>query len=524
MKTRQVTVQDKYMVLPINMHTRKKRVFFFEDHHTLVWDFDAPIDFVHPSFFTYLNVEHLLGKTLTILCEPAMHLAFTFTDEIPDGYYHEPYRPMVHFSAKIGWINDPNGLVYDGERYHLFFQHNPTDSSWGNMTWGHATSADLIHWSETDSALRPDEMGTMFSGSAIVDKRNVTGLKENENDPILLYYTAAGGNSSLSKDRPFTQCMAYSTDNGNTFRKYAHNPVIAHIEGGNRDPKVVWCDELSCYLLALYLDRDEYVILSSDDLLRFEELQRLHLAGDDECPDLYPLNVANEAGVRKWIFSGASDFYLVGDFSGGKFTPCQESTPYFHGHRTSYAAQTFSDVPGRRIKMAWDVLHAPQSVFENQMGIPVELSLWKVGDTYRLCSLPVREFETLREDSAVYQTRGNDKLSVELACKGYEIELCAPKNSPDFDIRFFGYTLRVKPSENILAYRDVTMPLSLTGGDLHIRLISDTLGVEIFADQGLTYSVMGGVADYNLSTLVVASASEAELDAKVAVHALKGIW
>lgn len=520
MKNQTVTLQNKYMVLPVNPHVGKKRVFFFEGT-ALVWDFDAPIDFLHPTHFTYLNVSHLMGKTLTISAQPEMNLSFSFADAIPDGYYREAWRPFVHFTAKIGWINDPNGLVFDGTRYHLFFQHNPTDSTWGNMTWGHAVSADLVHWKELDSALIPDQLGTMFSGSAIVDKQNVSGLKENEQDPILLFYTAAGGNSSLSKDQPFTQCMAYSADGGNTFRKYAHNPVIPHIKGGNRDPKAVWCDELSCYLLALYLDGDEYAIFRSDDLLHFTRLQRLHLAGDDECPDLYPLPVANEEGTRKWVFSGASDYYLVGDFTDGKFTPCQPSIPYFHGHRTSYAAQTFSDVPNRRVKIAWDVLHAPESVFENQMGIPVEVTLWKVGDTYRLCTLPVKEFESLRRNSQTY-TVGRDSLSVELSPCAYDIRITAPPNAPDFDIRFLGYTIRVRPAENKLAYRDVVMPLSHSGGEISLRLIADKLGVEIFADNGLIYSVVGQTADYNLSELTVHPMGE--LGATVWVHALDPIW
>ena len=523
MKTQTVTVQNKYMVLPVNPHVGKKRIFFFENESTLVWDFDAPIDFLHPTHFTYLDLSHLMGKTLTLSALPSMKLAFFFTDVIPDGYYHEPWRPIVHFSAKIGWINDPNGMVYDGARYHLFFQHNPTDSTWGNMTWGHAVSTDLVHWSQLDEALIPDGMGTMFSGSGIVDKHNVSGLKENEQDPILLFYTAAGGNSSLSKDQPFTQCMAYSTDGGNTFRKYAHNPVIPHIKGGNRDPKVVWCDELSCYLLALYLDGDEYAIFRSGDLLHFTELQRLHLTGDDECPDLYPLPVEGEEGVRKWVFSGASDFYLVGDFVDRKFTPCQESTPCFFGHRTGYAAQTFSDAPrDRRIKMAWNILHAPESVFENQMGIPTRISLKKADGIYRLCTVPVEELASLRAETTVH--RVGDRLQVELTRDGYDIELTAPMDSPDFDLRFFGYTIRVRPSENKICYRDVTMPLSFTKEGIAIRLIVDTLGVEIFTDSGLAWSVMSGPSDYNLSDLMITPPGERDLDAVVKLHRLRGIW
>ena len=521
----QVTIKNKYIVVPVNMHAKRKKICFYEDGE-LIWDFDAHIDFISPRFYTYVNLSHLRGKTVRLTATPEIDMHFTFVDAIPSvGYYHEEFRPMVHFSAKIGWINDPNGLVYDGNQYHMFFQHNPADSNWGNMTWGHAVSEDLIYWHELDSALQPDCLGTMFSGSGIVDKNNVSGLKSGDKDPILLFYTAAGGNSALSTGKPHTQCMAYSTDGGVTFQKYANNPVIEHIEGGNRDPKVIWCEELGCYILALYLDRDEYVIFRSVDLIHFTEIQRLHLRGDDECPDIYPLNVENEPNVRKWVFSGASDRYLVGDFKNGRFVPVQEAKSYHYGHRNSYAAQTFSDVPDRRIKIAWDVLHAPESVFENQMGIPVEVSLCKIGSEYRLRTLPISEFESLRVNTETYRVREVENFRRPLHRKGYDIELTAPKNSPDFAIRFFGYELRVKPSENTMSYNDVVMPLSYTGGDIQIRLVSDVLGLEVFADNGLIYSVVGSLADYGIRYLTIEPLSGEDVpDVTLTVHTLKGIW
>lgn len=521
----QVIIKNKYIVVPVNMHSKWKKISFFEEGK-LIWDFDAHIDFTSPRFYTYVNVSHLRGKTVTLTSAPEIDMRFTFVDSIPSaGYYKEEFRPLVHFSAKIGWINDPNGLVYANGMYHLFFQHNPADSNWGNMTWGHAISDNLVHWHELDSALQPDPLGTMFSGSGIVDQKNVSGLKSGDIDPVLVYYTAAGGNSAISAGKPHTQCMAYSLDGGMTFQKYAHNPVIDHIEGGNRDPKVVWCEELGGYVLALYLDRDEYGLFTSDDLIHFTEFQRLHLQGDDECPDLYPLNVENEPGVRKWVFSGASDRYLIGDFKDGKFVSRQESKPYFYGHRTSYAAQTFSDIPDRRVKIAWDVLHAPESVFENQMGIPVEVNLRRVGSEYRLRTLPVKEFEMLRVNSETHRIRETENFRRPLHRKAYDVELTAPKNSPDFAVRFFGYELRIKLSDNTLSYDDVVMPLSYSGGDVKLRIVSDVLGLEIFADDGLIYSVVGSHADYGIRYLTVEPLSgEEKPDATVTIHTLKGIW
>ncbi len=521
-----LTIKNKYIVLPVNMNAKRKKICFYEGEN-LVWDFDACLDFISPRFYTYLNVSHLRGKTLTVKSSPDIDMSFTFVDIIPSvRYYKEEYRPLSHFSPKIGWMNDPNGLVYADGVYHMFWQHNPTDTRWGNMTWGHTVSSDLIHWSECDSALQPDEMGTMFSGSAIVDKNNITGLKNGKNDPILLYYTAAGDNSAISAGKKFAQCMAYSTDGGKTFEKYENNPIIEHIVGGNRDPKIIWCDELGCYVLALYLDGDVYALFTTNDFINFTELQRISLKGDDECPDFYPLTVENEESSRKWVLSGASDMYLVGEIKNGKFEAVQESKAYFYGHRTSYAAQTFSDMPnGRRVKMAWQIVHAPESPFENQMSIPTEVSLAKLGGMYRLRTLPVHEFESLRTNSESYTVNADGTFCRPLHRKAYDIEISAERDCPDFAVRFFGYEIRIRTSNNTVSYNDVEMPLSYTGNGVKLRLVSDVLGVEIFADDGLVYSMMPGVADYGIRYLrVVPLTKENLMSVDVTVHTLNTIW
>jgi len=519
-----VTVKNRYMVIPINMNAKMKKIKMCEGGK-LIYDFDAHLDFDTPRYYSYLNVERFKGRTLVLTCEPRADIRFTFVDAIPTaGMYKEEFRPLVHFTAGIGWTNDPNGpTLYDG-KYHLFFQHNPLDSAWGNMTWGHALSDDLIHWHETESALYPDEMGTMFSGSGIEDIRNVSGL---DKGAFILYYTAAGNNSELSKGRMSTQCMAYSTDGGNSFAKYENNPVIPHIEGANRDPKIVWCEELDCYLLALYIDGNEYALFSSDDLIHFTEQQRIRLPGDAECPDLYPVRTENGSRERKWVFAGASDKYLVGEFNkkkGFRFIPSQSARSYTYGKRTSYAAQSFSGTGDRRIRMAWEILHAPESVFENQMGIPVEISLVKLGGEYRLRTLPVKEFECLRVGSETHIVSGS-AFERPLHKKAYDLSISAPTDSPEFEISFFGYRFRIKPSENLFAYDDVTAPLSYGEiGRINIRIISDVLGCEIFIDNGLIYTVAGSLADYGIRYFTLNSLSERELNnVEVTIHTLKGI-
>lgn len=194
--------------------------------------------------------------------------------------YHELHRPQLHFSARKGWINDPNGLVFLDGVWHLFFQHNPESTVWGNMTWGHAVSDDLIHWRQLEHAMYPDEHGSMFSGSAVVDHGNTAGFGAGA---LVFLYTAAG--SFAKPARQYTQCLAYSTDNGQTLKKYQGNPVLNWIEADNRDPKIIWHAGTRRWVMVLYLNDDRYQLHTSSDLKTWAHLQDLRLEGDDECPD-----------------------------------------------------------------------------------------------------------------------------------------------------------------------------------------------------------------------------------------------
>ncbi len=524
MKSDPITLHARYMILPIRQDAPRTRICFYEND-ILLWDFDAPIDTASPDRYTYMDILHLVGKTVTITSESNIEPHFDFCREIPpEAGKNQPYRPLVHFTARIGWTNDPNGLVYVNGLYHMFFQHNPADSQWGNMTWGHAISKDLIHWEQLDAALIPDELGTMFSGSGIVDHRNVSGLGTHDNPPVLFYYTAAGGCSLLSAGKPASQCLAYSTDGGMTLQKYAGNPVIPHIIGGNRDPKVIWCEELNCYLLALYMDGNDYAIFTSEDLLAFHELQRFPLSEDAECPDIYPLPVENEPGVCKWIFSGASDRYMIGDFSTGRFLPIQDTYPYAFGRdKFSYAAQTFSHTEARRIKIAWNRFHAPNACFNSQMGIPTEVSLSRVGDVYRLRTNPCREFHTLHDIHTEHAVTGSS-FCLPLTEKAYDLTLSIERACPDLQLRFLGYTFVIQPSANMLSFGRDTMPLSYSDEPIRIRIIADVLGCELFADRGLIYAAYNGPSDYTLDTLSLEPLdSNAAMQAALSMCTLKSI-
>ncbi|MBO6053745.1 MAG: glycoside hydrolase family 32 protein [Clostridia bacterium] len=480
----------KYLLFPVN-DALPKATFFVKAGGKTVSDFTAAYAPENPRFDAYVDVTRFGDCIITDGAGNPLPLKsadrLPTIDEIPGG---DVLRPAVHYTATLGWTNDPNGLIYADGTYHMFAQHNPMSTDWGNMTWDHAVSDDLLHWTDLGDVLFPDETGTMFSGSAVSDERNVAGFGAGA---ILLFYTAAGDHSELSRSVPFTQCLAYSTDGGKTFVMYAGNPVIPHIVGANRDPKVQWSDELGKYTLSLYLDGSRYAIFSSDDLLRWTRICDVDMPLDNECPDFYPLPVD---GSVKWVFSGAHDSYLIGEIRDCTFVPEQEPLPYHIHPGPSYAAQTFSGTGERRIKIAWDNIAAPGAVFHSQMGFPAEMFLRRIGDKIRLGSLPVREIESIRTPSA-HIRRSNVSGTVNVIDPlpdAAEVCLSFGEDCGDFTLSCYGMKIEIRPEANTIKVGDAAAPLTYSG-ERNLRVIFDTLGAEIFADGGLIYMTLGQTAD-----------------------------
>lgn len=428
-----------YIVLPINDAQPQKR-YFIRDGETILNDFTASVDAENPAFEAYIDVTRF-GNTAFTLTDadgaavPYKTAAeFPKKEQIPNGMY---LRPAAHYTTTLGWTNDPNGLIFHNGKYHMFYQHNPMGWNWGNMTWGHAVSADLVHWDEIGDELYPDSFGTMFSGSAVCDERNAAGFGEGA---ILLFYTAAGGGSEMSKGVPFSQCLAYSTDGGETFTKYEKNPIIPHIIGGNRDPKVQWSDELQKYTLSLYLDGNDFTIFTSDNLLDWTRMCDINMPEDNECPDFYPLPLDGET---RWVFVGAHDTYLIGEIKDGTFVPCQKYQTYHMNPGVSYAAQSFSGTADRRIKIAWGRNSAPGAVFNSQMGIPVEMFLKQVGDIVRLGSYPVKETELLKK--GILPLGGTTDSAVDAVVEIGE-------GCGDFTLSCFGMDIKVSPKNGTYSH------------------------------------------------------------------------
>jgi len=402
--------------------------------------------------------------------------------------YNEKYRPQFHFTPRTNWTNDPNGLVYYKGEYHLFFQHNPSGINWGNMTWGHAISTNLLHWKQLAHAIEPDELGTIFSGSAVVDWNNTSGLQTGDENVLVAFYTAAG--KFAKPEKPFTQCIAYSNDRGRTWVKYKNNPVIGHIRADNRDPKVIWYEPTKTWIMALYLNKNDFVLMSSKNLKEWNKLQDIVLPGSGECPDFFPLEVDGDPGNIRWVFWGANGRYLLGSFDGQKFTSETEALSSVVGQY--YAAQTYSDIgdsDGRRIQIAWMRKGKfPDMPFNQQMSIPCEITLRKLPEGIRLCRVPVREVKKLRGRKYSFRPvtlmpaeNILSKISGELFKIQCEVE---PAGTEEFGFTLRGTPLVYNVKDQTLICRDKKGEVKLLDGKVKLQILIDRTSIEIFANDG----------------------------------------
>lgn len=345
------------------------------------------------DYYAEVPVREFLGRELTVRAASpeAFGLAIENgkkrekTERI--GTKREPgkeSRPVIHFAADAGWTNDPNGLIYADGVYHFYFQYNPFHTIWNNMSWGHAVSPDLLHWTQEDSVMFPDESGTMFSGCAISNERKLLGLPR---EALLFYYTAAGGNNGWSKGLEFTQKIAYSLDGGRTLVK-KKEPCLGTIAEENRDPKVYWHEESQAYVMALFLKGNEYGIFRSKDLEHWEESDRFTLEEAWECPDFFRLYTAD--GEACWFFWTADGFYYPGEFDGYHF---RTDGVRHHAYVTTipYAAQSYFGTEGRVVMIPWLRFPNDGRLFTGAYGIPVELSCVKTETGFVLVQKPVRE-------------------------------------------------------------------------------------------------------------------------------------
>lgn len=326
----------------------------------------------------------------------------------------EPYRPQFHFTPEKKWMNDPNGMVYYKGIYHLFYQYYPDDIVWGPMHWGHATSKDLIHWEHQKIALFPDKLGLIFSGSAVVDLKNTSGLGTTENPPMIAIFTYHNmdGEKAGRKDYQ-TQGLAYSLDEGNTWLKYTGNPIIKNsTQKDFRDPKVFWNSETNLWNLVLVAG-DHAQFYTSKNLINWDYQSDFGKnigahGGVWECPDIFKLKVGN-SNAEKWVLlisinpgapnGGSGTQYFIGDYDGKNFTTNQKDIKWIDNGADNYAGVTYNNTPdNKRIFIGWMsnwnyARNTPTKNWRSAMTLPRELSLDKINNDYVLKNKPVLQLE-----------------------------------------------------------------------------------------------------------------------------------
>ena len=523
-----INTNQRYLLLPVEEVMPDVRVsMIFNNKEVNVADVRLAVNRV--DYFVPLDLSDYAGKNillkfklgsndpirgkLSAVCCKEMKLSDTF-----DTGNREKFRPTYHFSPLYGWMNDPNGMVYKDGEYHLFYQHNPYGSKWGNMHWGHAISKDLINWEHRPDAITPDALGTIFSGSAVVDTDNTAGFGAGA---IVAIYTQ-------NSDRQ-VQSIAYSTDNGRSFTKYENNPVLTSDARDFRDPKVFWHKETQRWIMLLAVGQ-EMQIFSSSNLKdwafesSFGEGQGAH-GGVWECPDLFELPV-DGTNEKKWVllcnlnpggpFGGSATQYFVGTFNGKEFVNESPSkTKWMDWGKDHYATVTWSDAPdNRRIAIAWmsnwqyanDV---PTSQYRSPNSVPRDLSLFTVdGETY-LQSAPSPELLKLRDISKKRSFKVNGTRTIKDMIAGnegaYEIELTIENQHADvigfrlyndkgeevdmqYDMKEKKFSMDRRKSGDVGFNENFPM-LTWTAiesgkDELKLRLFVDKSSVEAFGDGG----------------------------------------
>ena len=404
---------QRYLLLPVEEKAEMANIRVLKNN-TIVQTLNVRLAVDKVDYYVPLELKgtHLLdiffrgdrrtkGALSELACWREMKYSETF-----DTTNREHFRPLYHHTPQYGWMNDPNGMFYKDGVWHLYYQWNPYGSQWENMTWGHSTSRDLIHWDAQPTPIAPDGLGTIFSGSCVVDHNNTAGFGAGA---IVAFYTSAAESQ--------TQSMAYSTDGGRTFTKYSGNPILTSTAPDFRDPHLFWHEETHRWIMLLAVGQ-EMQIYSSANLKqwtlesRFGSEYGCH-AGVWECPDLMRMPVRG-TGQQKWMlvcninpggpFGGSATQYFIGDFDGHKFT-CEsrpEVTKWMDYGKDHYATVTFDNAPnGRRVAIVWMsnwqyANEVPTKQFRSANAIPRDLDLFTDGSETYCGVTPSEEMLALR--------------------------------------------------------------------------------------------------------------------------------
>ncbi|GHV15729.1 2,6-beta-D-fructofuranosidase [Bacteroidia bacterium] len=401
----------KYLLIPIEDSAQEISTRLIIDNETKGVPINIRLAQTKISYWVPIDIEKYRGNNIDLIFSQIAkdNLGYSQIKQSNDFHFdsNEKYRPAYHFSPKYGWMNDPNGMIYHNGKYHLFYQYNPYGSVWGNMHWGHAISKDLKRWEHLPVAIAPDSLGTIFSGSAVIDKNNTAGFGK---DAMVIFYTSAG--------KTQTQSIAYSLDNGQTFTKYKENPILTDPNIIDfRDPKVFWHESSHKWIMSLATSQT-ITFYGSRNLKEWEKLSEFGEGigahgGVWECPDLFPLDYN---GQKKWVLfvsinpggpnNGSATQYFIGDFDGRIFKADDLPYPIWLDYgRDNYAGVTWSNAPDNRKVFigwmsSWDYANQVPTVnFKSASTLPRELKLIHNGKHLVVGNSPLKDIIDLRNES-----------------------------------------------------------------------------------------------------------------------------
>ena len=502
-----INTNNRYLLIPVQERAEMAHVRVVKNNQ-LAQTFNVRLAVDKIDYFVPLDLNTVSGEAVLQVKVPAQqHVNKAFKDyscwtsmkysDTFDSRNVEKFRPAYHHSPVYGWMNDPNGLFYKDGVWHLYYQWNPYGSQWENMTWGHSTSTDGLHWTPQPTAIEADALGAIFSGCCVVDKNNTAGFG---NGAIVAYYTSAGARQ--------TQSMAYSLDGGQTFTKYAGNPVIVSDVPDFRGPHIFWNEEAGFWNMVL-ASGQEMSIYSSKDLKQWKHESNFGLTygnhgGVWECPDLMKLPV-DGTGEQKWMlicninpggpFGGSATQYFIGQFDGHQFV-CEdqpEETKWMDYGKDHYATVTFDNAPdGRRVAIAWMsnwqyANQVPTMQFRSTNSILRDLSLYQYeGETY--CAVrPAKEMDAARGKKIA---RPTDRCEIVVTLKGdaritlsngskerVVLDYDADMASLDFDRRHSGQCSFSDAFPTV-----VTAPVH--GSLRTLRIFIDKSSIEVFDADG----------------------------------------
>lgn len=437
---------NKYLLLPIQDNAPEAKVGIIKNNVQTGVYYNVRLARERVDYYVPYDISEYRGEYITVDIQGMPQNSICWSNikfsDIFDTTNIEKFRPSYHHTPAYGWMNDPNGMFYKDGVYHLYSQYNPYGSMWGNMHWGHSTSTDLVNWKNEGVAIAPDAIGTIFSGSCVVDHNNTSGFGK---DAVVAFYTSA-------KQTPWgdcqTQSMAYSLDNGKTFIKYENNPILTSSEKDFRDPKVFWYAPKEHWVMMLAVGQHMEIYSSKNlkDWTKESEFGEGHgcHGGVWECPDLVELPVEGTKD-KKWVlicninpggpFGGSATQYFVGDFDGSTFiNNYPEETKWMDYGKDHYATVTWNNAPdGRCIAIGWMsnwqyANNVPTLQYRSANTIARDLSLFKQDGSIFLKSEPCKEMLEARKDGRQIKTVNVAKaetisLSPQSDNGAYEVEL-----------------------------------------------------------------------------------------------------